>query len=276
MESIAQGMLYRRTPVEDHTEEFGLYVKREDLSCPKPGPAFSKTRGVYAHIEKLPHSLIGVLDTRHSQAGHAVARACQILGKECINFYPVYKAESKEIHGKLMHEIREPQRQAAALGANLVPLKAGRSCILYHQAKKEMVKSGGYLMPNALKLKESVAETANEVDESYDFERVIIPISSGTIAAGVVKGFRRLGKDPTFVIHMGYHRSVEQVRKYIHKTSGFDKAKLVLVDEKYQYSDVAHPGVDPPFPCNEFYDLKAFRWWNETRMNVKTLFWNIG
>jgi hypothetical protein len=274
MVETARGMLYKNTPVEDYTDSLGLFVKREDLSCPKPGPAFSKTRGVYGHIEKLPHSVIGVLDTRHSQAGHAVARACQILGKECINFYPVYKAEIDKYDGE--HDLRTPQISSYALGAKLHALPAARSCILFHKAKAETLKQGGYMMPNALKLEESIEETANEVMESYEFERVIIPISSGTIAAGVVRGFMRLNKRPTFVLHLGYDRSHDQVRRYVHDKSGFPNAQLVLVNEKYSYADVARPGPDAPFPCNQYYDLKALRWWLENRNSARTLFWNIG
>ena len=273
MVECARGMLYKNTPVDDYTEDYGLFVKREDLSCPYPGPAFSKTRGVYAHIAKLPHPLIGVLDTRHSQAGHAVARACQILGKECINYYPVYK---KEIEEDGQHTLRDPQLAAESLGSDLFGLTAGRSCILYHKAKKETLAKGGYMMPNALKLSESVDETAAEVMPDYNYDQVIVPISSGTIAAGVVKGFRQQGKNPTFIIHLGYDRPHDAVRKYIWDKSGFGDSKLRIINEKYSYADEAKEGVDPPFPCNVYYDLKAFRWWMENRTTHRTLFWNIG
>ena len=60
---IAQGMLRQNTPVDDYRDEYGLWVKREDLSCLPPGPAFSKTRGVYARVASRKESVIGVLDT---------------------------------------------------------------------------------------------------------------------------------------------------------------------------------------------------------------------
>src|SRR5262245_18825104 len=91
MRNVAGGMILKGTPIEDHRKAYGLYVKQEDLSCPPPGPPFSKTRGVYARVNNRPEKVIGVLDTSHSQAGWAVARACQILGKQCLNFYPEFK-----------------------------------------------------------------------------------------------------------------------------------------------------------------------------------------
>lgn len=266
---VAGGMLRENTPIEDYQEEYGLWVKREDKSCLPPGPPFSKARGVYARVASRPEEVIGVLDTSHSQAGHAVAMACRVLGKSCLNFYP----EFKHTPGP-----KEPQRRAEALGAELYGLPAGRSAILYHAAKKVAESIGGYMMPNALKLHESVAETAREVPDSpYDY--VIIPASSGTIAAGVVKGFCALGrKPPTFILHLGYTRSHDEVRRYITEAAGVAGVDLVLIDEGYAYKDTSVPGDTPPWPCNPYYDLKAFRWWRRGGhpYRGRVLFWNIG
>lgn len=273
---VAGGMLREGTPIEDYRERYGLWVKREDLACPPPGPPFSKTRGVYERVRSRPEGLIGVLDTAHSQAGHAVARACQILGKKCVNFYPVYKHE-RDDNDPPQHELRKAQLAAQGLGATLIGLPAGRSCILYHQARKQIEARGGYMMPNALKLEESVRETAREVPQQ-NFDNVIIPISSGTIAAGVIRGFSARGRYPTYLIHLGYSRSHEEVRRYLLAQAGVAGGKFILIDEKYAYKDEAKPGETPPWPCNVWYDLKAFRWWIENREKYQgsTLFWNIG
>jgi len=259
-------MLRENTPIQDYLGQYGLLVKREDLSCPPPGPPFSKARGVYARVKSRPESLIGVLDTYHSQAGHAVARACQILGKQCWVFYPEFLHEPGP---------RESQLRAEALGAKLYGLKAGRSAILYHQAKKLVEAAGGYMMPNALKLHESVSETAMEAGRIVPKPNtVLIAASSGTIAAGVIKG---LGSLPHYIVHMGYSRSQETVLNYLREQSGVEAA-VTLVDEGYEYRDQARPGETPPWPCNVYYDLKAFRWWlREGRSEYGTaLFWSIG
>lgn len=271
-------MLRFNTPIENYVEEYGLWVKREDLACPPPGPPFSKTRGVYAHVKSRPEQVIGVLDTFHSQAGHAVARACQVLGKQCINYYPQYKADQG---------VRSPQARSSALGAELSPLPAGRSCILYHRARKDVEVRGGYMMPNALKLGESVSETAKEVPLDFNYWEdigegprpawVIIPASSGTIAAGVIRGF---GDTTEYIIHLGYSRPESAVRRYVLEASGVPTASLTIVDEGYAYKDKARPGPTPSWPCNEYYDLKAFRWWIGVRdsggYGGDVLFWNVG
>jgi hypothetical protein len=266
---ISCEMLRRNTPIEDHTEQYGLWVKREDLSCLPPGPPFSKARGVFSHLQNIKEKTIGVLDTYHSQGGWAVARACQILGKKCVVFYPEFKHDPG---------YRNPQQQAKKLGAKLVGLPAGRSAILFHSAKKQVLELGGYMVPNALKLQESVEETAKEVP-NQKFDNVLVSISSGTLAAGVIKGFaNRKITIKKYLIHLGYSRSLDQVVRYLEEKSGQTNIPIQLIDEKYGYKDKAEKGVSPPFPCNPWYDLKAFRWWlsNQESYSGVTLFWNIG
>lgn len=268
------------TPVEDYVDRYGLLVKREDMSCLPPGPPFSKTRGVLAHIAKRPERVIGVLDTYHSQAGHAVAEACSLLGKDCVNYWPKRKAKVDDV-------LAPQQRAAQELGAEIVALQAGRSAILYHQARKDLEQRypGAYMMPNALKLPEMVSETAWEVQLTLSRigcpDIFLVSASSGTIAAGVISGIQKtIGKRVTVIIHQGYHRPAISFIDYVNKCSGgpFDRINIELVDEAYSYSDMARPGETPPWPCNPYYDLKAFRWWvaRGRRVYRKALFWNIG
>lgn len=284
-------MLRHNTPVENHLSSLGLLVKREDLSCPPPGPPFSKTRGVYAHIEKRSEKIIGVLDTYHSQGGQAVAAACHLLGKQCVNYYPEYKYEPG---------YREPQEFSLALGAKLVGLPAGRSAVLYHGAKKHLRENHAegthYMMPNALKLPEMVEETAKEVMVTLEgavtdliSRPVLISVSSATIAAGVIRGFAQFYESqgasvktlPQFLLHMGYSRSRDAIQKYIsvqHGVKGLRGDAISLIDEGYNYKDKSKNIIDLPFPANHYYDMKAINWWNEQgrERHGEALLWLIG
>lgn len=276
-------MINDGTPVEAYPE-YKLYVKREDLSCSPPGPPFSKMRGVIAHVRSRKEHYIGVLDTYHSQAGHAVAAACHLLGKTCLNYYPEYKHEPGW---------REPQQRAKDLGAILKPLPAGMSAVLWHQARKDLTNgfaSQSYMMPNALKLTESIRETAAEVARTKHIQRmdvVVVPASSATIATGVIQGLHDIGRlqDVQVIVHLGYSRPIHSVYQHIAlgllDVPGEMLAEHVLViDEGYSYKDKARFGEDPSWPCNEYYDLKAFRWLmkssNIERSQRRTLLWNIG
>jgi len=273
---LANSPLVDSTPIEKVEGWDRIWVKREDLSCPFPGPCFSKIRGVYSRIASRPEKIIGVLDTYHSKAGWAVSHICSLFGKQALNFYPQYKDDGPDL--------REQQEMSLKFGSELFPLKAGRSSILYHTAKKETERRGGYMMPNALKLHETVAECAAEVEKTAgleNFENLIISISSATIATGVLKGFSNLGLKPKVWLHMGYDRSQEEIQRYMlkHHEAGFS-FPITYINEKYGYKDQARAGfTPPPFPCNPYYDLKAWRWMErEGRaiMEGNVLFWNIG
>lgn len=268
------------TPVENHPE-FGLWVKREDLCAEPPWPPFSKTRGVYAHmVDRMAsgYYTFGVLDTVHSQGGLAVAAAGAELGARVLNFYPVFKADV----GK---PVRRLQAEAEALGAELYGLPAGRSAVLYHQARRMTLSlPSAYMYPNALKLPETVEETAQEVARTLRLYPSLadypwlVSASSGTIAAGVSLGLTRgmaLGK---LIIHMGYNRPEGAVRAYIEKMSRVPLDHATIIQEGYEYKDVARPGTTPPWPCNNHYDLKAFRWWQaQGRVRYgEAVLWNIG
>lgn len=269
-------LLRDNTPIESHSVNgVEVFVKREDLSCPSPGPSFSKIRGVVAHLQKRPEKNIGVLDTYHSKAGWGVSYICAALGRRAVVFYPEYKGENG---------LRDNQKRAFDLGATLVPLKAGRSAILYHQARKLLHANfeNAYLMPNALKLSESVDATAAEVwkaPKGLYRGTWVVSVSSGTLASGVLKGLIWKGAEVEFICHMGYSRSRESLFEYLKKNVGGVIPKTIrlrLVDEGWAYKDKV--AFSAPFPCNEYYDLKAWAWLHKTANDLvrPIVFWNIG
>lgn len=249
-----------------------VLVKHEEMCAPSGAPPFSKLRGVINHLSKIQECDIGVLDTVHSKAGWAVAWACNELknGKAVTVFYP-----SKE------GQVPKACVKAQELGARLVALKPGRSAILFHQAKREMLRVGGYMMPNALKLEESVIETAQELVISTDKELLVesalwvVPVSSGTIAAGVIRGLHELSARPKVVLHMGYERSIQRLEEYVMKMAKCWWNNIHCVNQGYSYADKVEFQVD--FPCNEFYDAKTALWISQQEeLPQVTVFWNIG
>lgn len=273
-------MLVNDTAVEvHHIRGVPVHVKREDLSAPLPGPEFSKMRGVVAHIKNRPEKVIGVLDTLHSKAGWCVSYVCQQLGKKAVNYWPRYKADGPD------GLPRPQQRNAQTMGADMVELKAGRSAVLYHSAKKHLRATYGedvYMMPNALKLPESITENAAEAYRTAmavkagtsspllpDEAALVISISSGTVAAGVIRGFLEAHgnaflEQHKVYLHMGYSRSIDTCRKYMESIAGImlPSDRVIFIDEGYGYADriseAEHAAI--PFPCNPHYDGKAWAW----------------
>jgi 1-aminocyclopropane-1-carboxylate deaminase/D-cysteine desulfhydrase-like pyridoxal-dependent ACC family enzyme len=264
-------MILSNTPIEKYIiDNREIYVKREDKCCPLP--SFSKLRGVKAHLNGKVQQTIGVLDTFHSKAGWGTSLICKSLNKKCVVFYPVYK------HNPGM---RSYQRYAQELGADLIGLDAGRSFILYQYAKKILANKyiNSYMMPNALKLKETIQETSREVYNIPGFlfkdTTWVISVSSGTVAAGVIKGVNNA--QVNIILHEGYSRSITSLLSYVLSFSDFNRDFITVVDEHYEYKD--NVNFPCPFPCNPYYDLKAWKWLVSNLKNIKTkniLFWNIG
>jgi len=266
------------TPWEKHD---GIWVKREDLCSPYPGPSFSKIRGVEQHIIKLmnssfPPTSIGVVDSRHSKAGWGVSYICQLMKIPVTVFYPILKGET---------ELRPFQKMCDKLDAGLVGLPATKSAVLFYQARKlfQNWDSYGYLMPNGLKLRESVLSTEKEL-LNYTPENLlrgtwIISISSGTIAAGVLSGLTKFKFKGKIYLHMGYSRSKKAVKNYLNSIGHnlqCEDLDLELIDEGYNYKDRVDNKC--PFACNPYYDLKAWKWVTKYRNKFESpiVFWNIG
>lgn len=275
-------LIVNGTPWEDYKlDGVTVHVKREDMACSHPGPNFSKIRGLANWINKLPPGIpVGVLDTFHSHGGWGVSYLCAAVNRPCYVFYPVFVKDKG---------LRYQQQMAQGLGSTLIGLPAGRSAILYHTAKRrlaEITDGQGIMVPNALKVKETIEASALELLEYTPLELTygtwVVSVSSGTICAGVVKGLAQLtgGKDVKVIAHMGYSRSTDAVHHYICKSADeplWELPKITLLDEHYEYKDkVSTDGI--PFPCNQFYDAKTWRWLEKhaAELEQPIILWNIG
>lgn len=278
-------MIVNATPWEPHEIEGGvIWVKREDLSCPAPGPGFSKIRGLSAYLESalnrlVPPDRFGVLDTIHSKAGWGVSYLCQSLGVPCTVFYPVLKAEGEGY-------VRPYQKICAQMGAELVPLQATRSAILWYRARSYFRDhyERGELLPNGLKLAMTIEKTAEEVRANTSPVLLtsdatwVVSVSSGTVAAGVARGLQSLGFAGQLILHLGYSRSIASVKSYIEQSAPDHVFSMQIIDEGYDYSEAVDLKDHVPFPCNPFYDRKTWKWLLGNRKDLRgpVVFWNIG
>lgn len=270
------------TPWETHElKGVTVHVKREDLCCEPPGPPYSKMRGLELFLRKqVPGTPIGVQDAGfHSRSGWGTAFLCSRLKMPCYVVYSVYAHE-----GTLEdHPLREYQQNAKDLGAHLIPVKAGRATVAYHQGKRKMLEltnGKGIMLPAGLKVSESVEGTAQEVrDHTPDELRRgtwIISISSGTVASGVLAGLRPHQRDIVFICHFGSQKNEARTRAYMVGMIGYQPNALLYIDEGYGYSDALE--IDCPFPASPWYERKAWKWLESHINNLAqpVVFWNIG
>lgn len=266
--------LFPHTPVETYmVQGKKVYVKREDLCCGEGTPQFSKIRGLEIKMKELKekcYDTVAVLDSCHSKAGWGTAWLARELAMKCVVFYPSRKG--------LPELLGESQINALEFGAKLVPLKAGMQAVLWYQSRKWLAEDKQlgkvHLLPNGLTLEECVKSTEEEckyVPEECWNGTVVISVSTGTIARGVANFARKHAYRTAIIAHMGYTHAEETVQKNVRHHH------LLCIDEGYQYKDRVN--FVAPFPCNPYYDLKAWKWLNETDLSLlkePILFWNIG
>ena len=264
------------TPVEQYD---GIYVKREDLSTPSPGPSFSKIRGLIPVLERLKkegYKTIGYTETSVSMAGWGVAWACRELGLKAVIFDPQYK-----VTPDILQYHREQWNKFNAI---IVPIKAGMAKVNWNISKtliKEYEKP--YLLSLGLPFKETIDGAESEVkltraNSMVDFSTIVVNVGSGTVCAGVIKGFC----DKKIIGVMGRTGNVSKKKKKILDKAGFQDGGLFgspdfeLIDPGWEYTERSE--VDCPFPCHPWYDPNAWEWLTNNIQNLKTpvLFWNIG
>lgn len=258
-------------------------VKREDLSTPPPGPPFSKIRGLREHLVSLSARGIedvGYMETSISMAGWGIAYLCSQLRMRATIYYPRYKGGLRHNQGWMMEKWQD-------FGATIVPLdKPNMQSVNFNRARKmfKQIRPGGIFLPLGLPLSETVDIMAREVVEGCDHDdlsgSIVCCVGSGTMLAGILRGVASLHLSPAiFGILVAQKNSARMLEKVIDRAGILRIGallKLNIVDAGYEYTT---PENYPcRFPCNRYYDRKAWRWLAENvdHLERPVLFWNIG
>jgi 1-aminocyclopropane-1-carboxylate deaminase/D-cysteine desulfhydrase-like pyridoxal-dependent ACC family enzyme len=269
-------MIINNTPIEEYD---GIYVKREDLCALPPLPPFAKVRGLEKHLQKLKRegvTVVGYTETSISMAGIGICAIARELGMTAVIYNPVYKES---------HEVLEYHKSKwIEFGAEIRNVKAGMAKVNYYISRNALAEEFGpkaVLLPLGLPLLETVVEVAKEVKCSNvdRFQTIVMCIGSGTMAAGVLRGIREKGYNIK-VRGVLCRESCQQNKKRekIVGAAGYllDDPDFKLIDMGYEYTDRVVTGC--PFPCNPYYDLKAWSWLKQNKNSLEgpILFWNIG
>lgn len=276
-------MIIDNTPIETYpVDGIDIYVKREDLCVQRPGPPFSKMRGLFAYLSTLKQrgiSTVGYTESSISMAGWGVAWLAQKLDMTAVIYDPQYSESNKKDHLSVLEYHRQ---QWKAAGAEIRPIKAGMVKVNYNICSKLLQQEfpGAIMLPLGLPLQETVDATA-AIAAEYDghFSSVVVCIGSGTICAGLVKGMRRCE------IYGIMSRSGNESIKHqsIIKKAGVLNGGLLgrgafldCIDLGMEYTEKCD--VEIPFPCHSYYDAKAWKWLTQNiqRIMKPILFWNIG
>lgn len=263
-----------------------IFVKREDLACLPPGPPFAKVRGLYPVLQKLKANGIktfGYMDTSISMAGWGLSYFCKEMGLKSVIFYPDYKDGKR-------HNQNFQLKMWKKFGAEIIPLeKPNRLMINWYRARKILKDKypDSEMLPQGLPFKETVKNVSDELKEDRaifrDIKTIVLCIGSGTMLAGILKGLYFIDSSINVYGVIVAPKSTNKMKDKIYKMAGVSdsgffayKGNVNVVDARFEYTD--KESFECPFPCNPYYDRKAWKWLIENidSLAKPLMFWNIG
>ena len=283
------------TPIEKYSiSDIPYYVKREDLACEAPAPPFAKVRGLYPHLQKMKElnvRRIGYMDTAISMGGWGLAYFCQRLKIPLTLYYPHYKQG-------FVYNQREYMKKWKLCGADMRAVEPPNLYAINILRAKKMFAAEfpeGVWMQDGLRFDETIDavafESATAMNELQP-ATIVCNIGSGVMISGIMRGILKSHKRVQRLVGVLAHRelNLQNKMKIVLQTAGFreldfglfgNKVKSItddftIVPGGYLYTEKAR--VLAPFPCNAYYDLKAFEWMiaNIHQLPQPVLFWNIG
>lgn len=262
-------------------------IKREDLACKSPGPPFAKVRGLWntlLDLKKQGVTHVGYMETAISMAGWGISYFCHVIGGITPTiYYPQYKAG-------LILNLERHMKIWGKYGAELVPIRPQVLQVNWYQARNLLYAQYGkehcHMLPQGMPCEYSVEAIAKEVQLlKKHYGTIVVCVGSGVQFSGIIRGLYRENLSPDvygiFVAPKSEKIMLQKVLKLanLSYSSWFGDAltaKVHFIDERLEY---LVPSKTPaPFPCNPYYDRKAWQWLTEhyTELKPPILFWNIG
>jgi Pyridoxal-phosphate dependent enzyme len=260
------------TPIERYRVGTSwIRVKRDDQYAAPPAPPLGKLRGAMALLETLyvrGVRLVGCWDTRVSALGQGIAVCCRHFpGMRAIVAFP-----KREVDGVPVAIAR-----AESLGAEILPVVAARITISFAEARREVERRKGVMLPFGLECPEAVASVARAAATvPAEFTKggtVVVSVGSGVTLAGMVRGL--VGRPAVFV-GVSSGRSVESIGRCLARHGSAKSRGIRLIPASEQYSVPIE--IDCPFPSHPNYDRKAWRYAVEHASSLPSplFFWNVG
>ena len=264
--------MYREhTPIERHTVNGRtVFVKRDDLFAMPPAPPLAKLRGLRKILAKAADNgatLVGCFEASASNIGAGLAAAVsEFPSIKCVVAFPQVKNRPAPLSAQ----------RAAELGAELLPVPSNFVAICYRQASKQILERGGVMMPFGFECEEAVEsvelEAATIPNDQIEGGTLVVCCGSGVTLAGIVRGLPTL---PSKIVGVSIGRSHKNIEKCLARFCDVPD-QFELHQAPYKYSQPSQ--AECPFPCNQFYDLKA---WEHLVNHVgeytnPILMWNVG
>ena len=220
------------------------------------------------------------LSVSQSYSGWALAYIGRELGFKIKIAYP----DTKGYPLKALEKID-------SLGAELVPMKPNILSIVTSSVKNYADKHGFQMMPYAFNhpayIKYFESRMKNLIDEHRDknFKHLVVNAGSGVTSSGLLRGFLNIDKDSfgtnngTNYAHLITTGTRSSTQKMLKKWDTFYRGSIDIHESKFEFAnEMQKKKFKTPFPCNENWDKKAWRWLqkNHCTLEGNVLFYNLG
>lgn len=261
-------------PIEQHqVTGRTVFVVRDDLCCPFPGPNNSKMRGLEPlldEVEERGFKHVVSVNTKISRLGWGISWMCGLRG-----------LQHHDVTFRLKPETFF-QRMSRAHSGDLIKVAAAPVKIAAKFAKVYLGDIDAFWLPMGLRSPSTFGvyeQLLSQLPELLWGGTVILSCSSGTIASALIESLwaLKLPKTKVYGILPGpFPRRRSSMIGMLKERMCAEDATFAVVDAHYQYH--AECLTDTPFPCDRFLDRKAWAW---LTTNIQLLpdpvtFWNIG
>jgi hypothetical protein len=263
------------TPLElYHIKGREVWVKRDDLMGDGVTlPPWGKIAAVYELVKKyvdrskpLTH-----LSVDGSWTAWVLAAICEQLD---IEFYASHP-DSKKISQEYLGLIKEKYPKT-----HLNPIRPNMMQIMYNSLRGQARENGWQMLPYAFDHDFYKDYLAERIQPFTHFDNLVVSSGSGVTLSGLARGFYReelkeFFPDVKRKIWTTCVSSESSIKKTL-KKSGIP-IPLNIRKSEYLFENRLD-GYEAPFPCNQFWDIKQWKWLEENIDQIEgtILFWNIG
>ncbi len=263
------------TPLElYHIKGREVWVKRDDLMgdgtlLPPWGKVAALYELVRQYIDRskpLTH-----LSVDGSWTGWALAAICEALD---IEFYVSYP-DSKKISQEYLGMITEMYPKV-----HMNPIRPNMMQIMYNSLRGQARENGWQMLPYAFDHDFYKDYLAERIQPYVHFDNLVVSSGSGVTLSGLARGYYREELKEFFPsvsrkIWTTCVSSESSIKKTL-KKSGIP-IPLNIRKSEYLFENRLD-GYEAPFPCNQFWDIKQWKWLEENIDQIEgtILFWNIG
>lgn len=258
------------TPIETYKiGKHEVLVKRDDLMGDnKSLPPWGKMKAIDSILQTMDLDRpLMQLNVFGSWSGWALA-----------NLAKKYDCEVHVVHPKTKKITDDYLEKLDAAGAVVRPIRHNMMRVLYSQTKNMADSEGFKLLPyafnNATYLNHMARRLRNTLEELGPIDNLVVSSGSGVTLTGLTKPF--LDLNPKGKVYTVCVSSEDSIKKTLNGRSV--QGQIHVVKSPYEFSDTM-PKFSTPFPCNQFWDKKAWYWLTENSQILKkkrTLFWNLG